>query len=69
MMNPTVVFRSAVDSSTSKDDGVGTQRRGDIWGGWEPGRTGRADGRDPIHKCHMDWHDIIRRIWRGFGMG
>lgn len=28
MMNPTVVFRSAVDSLTGKDDGVGTQRRG-----------------------------------------
>lgn len=42
---------------------------GDIWGGWEPGRTGSADGRDPIHKCHMDWHNIIRRIWRWFGMG
>lgn len=42
---------------------------GDIWGGLEPGRTGSADRRDPVHKCHMDWYDIIWRIWRRFGMG
>lgn len=46
----------------------GHQRRGDEEMGG-PGRTGGADGRDPVDKRHVDWYDIVGRVWRRFRVG
>lgn len=43
-------------------------RRGDEKMGG-PGRTGGADGRDPVDKRHVDWYDIVGRVWGRFRVG